>query len=176
MRRLSCAFTGHRPKFFPWGYNEADPRCVELKAALSSQISLLIIEGYTDFLCCLALVGDTWSAQTVLSFREKYPELKLHCILPCVGQEKSWDAAAKMRYYSIIKQADSRVYANRSYYRDCMLDRNRFLVDHAHLLFAVYSGAVMSGTASTINYARSCDKEILILNPQTNHVTRERPN
>ena len=62
------------------------------------------------------------------------------------------------------------------YYRDCMLDRNRFLVDHAHLLFAVYSGAVMSGTASTINYARSCDKEILILNPQTNHVTRERPN
>ena len=23
-----CAFTGHRPKKFPWGYNEADARCV----------------------------------------------------------------------------------------------------------------------------------------------------
>lgn len=176
MSRLSCAFTGHRPKFFPWGYNEVDPRCVELKVAFSNQISILVNEGYTDFLCGMALGVDTWAAQTVLSLREKYPKLKLHCILPCIGQEKSWDTAAKMRYYSIIKQADSRVYTNRSYCRDCMLDRNRFMVDHSHLLFAVYGGALRNGTASTINYARSRDKEILILDPQTNNVTRERPN
>ena len=78
-----------------------------------------------------------------------------------------------MQYYSIIKQADSRVYTSRSYYRDCMLDRNRFMVDHSRLLFAVYNGVSRSGTASTVNYARSHGKEILILNPQTNYVTRE---
>lgn len=58
MSRLSCAFTGHRPKFFPWGYNEVDPRCVELKVAFSNQISLLVNEGYTDFLCGMALGVD----------------------------------------------------------------------------------------------------------------------
>ena len=29
--KKSCAFSGHRPKKFPWGYDEADSRCVELK-------------------------------------------------------------------------------------------------------------------------------------------------
>ena len=29
-----CAFTGHRPKSFPWKYNEADRECVLLKEVL----------------------------------------------------------------------------------------------------------------------------------------------
>ena len=176
MNRLFCAFTGHRPKFFPWGYNETDPRCVKLRAALSDQIGILVNEGYTDFLCGMGLGCDVWAAETVLSLRESHPKLKLHCILPCVGQEKPWTDAAKARYYSLVRQADSRVYTSRGYYKDCMLDRNRFMVDHSRLLFAVYSGVSRSGTASTINYARSHGREILILDPQTNSVTRENTN
>lgn len=33
MKCKSCAFTGHRPKKFPWGCNEADARCAALKEA-----------------------------------------------------------------------------------------------------------------------------------------------
>lgn len=33
-----CAFTGHRPKKFPWGYDETDARCVTLKRMLSEQM------------------------------------------------------------------------------------------------------------------------------------------
>ena len=35
----TCAFTGHRPKSFPWKYNEAARECVLLKEALSAQIT-----------------------------------------------------------------------------------------------------------------------------------------
>ena len=28
----SCSFTGHRPHKFPWKYDEANSRCVSLKA------------------------------------------------------------------------------------------------------------------------------------------------
>lgn len=45
----SCAFTGHRPHKFPWRYNEADERCVALKAALTEQIIALTDAGVTDF-------------------------------------------------------------------------------------------------------------------------------
>lgn len=45
-----CAFTGHRPKKFPWGYDETDVRCVALKRTLSGQIATLVDAGYTDFL------------------------------------------------------------------------------------------------------------------------------
>lgn len=34
----SCAFTGHRPHKFPWRYNEADERCMALKAALKGRL------------------------------------------------------------------------------------------------------------------------------------------
>lgn len=123
----------------------------------------------------MALGVDIWAAQAVLTLREKHTKLKLHCILPCVGQEKSWDEETRKLYYSIIKQADSRVYSSRIYYRECMLDRNKFMVDRSNLLFAVYSGISRSGTASTVNYARSQGREILILDPLTRDLTHENP-
>ena len=43
MRKVerACAFTGHRPRKFPWGYDELDARCVSLKSALTEQIEQL---------------------------------------------------------------------------------------------------------------------------------------
>ena len=49
-----CAFTGHRPKSFPWGYNESAPDCVLLKDVLAAQISMLAEQGVTDFLSGMA--------------------------------------------------------------------------------------------------------------------------
>ena len=34
-----CAFSGHRPLYFPWKENESDPACVRLKAALEEEIA-----------------------------------------------------------------------------------------------------------------------------------------
>jgi len=40
-----CAFTGHRPHRFPFGYNETDPRCLVLKANIENGIKEL--SGYS---------------------------------------------------------------------------------------------------------------------------------
>ena len=45
----SCAFTGHRPHKLLWKYNEADSRCVALKAVLMEQITRLVDTGMTAF-------------------------------------------------------------------------------------------------------------------------------
>ncbi len=36
MEATTCAFTGYRPRRFPWKDNEADPRYVALKAAMAA--------------------------------------------------------------------------------------------------------------------------------------------
>lgn len=147
MKYKSCAFTGHRPKKFPWGYNETDTRCVALKQTLTREIVKLIEAGYTDFLSGMAEGADTWAAMVVLALKKENPALKLHCVLPCEGQ------------------ADEVVYVSREYSKDCMLKRNRYLVDHAACLLAVYNGEWRGGTTMTVRYARKLGREVIILNP-----------
>ena len=135
-----CAITGHRPHKFPWKYDEADSRCVALKAVLAEQIAALTNAGFTQFLSGMAEATDTWFSLAVLSLREQNPTIKLHCILPCKEQADGWSASSRDRYQSILDRADSIVYVSRAYHRNCMLERNHFLVDHAAALLAVYNG------------------------------------
>ena len=170
---ISCAFTGHRPSKFPWRYNEADSRCIALKSALAEQIRLLADAGVTQFLSGMAEATDTWSALSVLALREKNPVLKLHCILPCREQADKWTASSRNLYLSILERADSIVYVSRNYHKNCMLDRNRFLVEHASSLLAVYNGEQRGGTAATIRYAQKMGRKIIVIDPATLHITRE---
>ncbi len=160
-----CAFTGHRSKKFPWGYDEADARCVALKKALAEQVGKLVEAGYTDFLSGMAEGIDTWAALTVLSLKKENPALKLHCILPCEGQADQWSASARKLYSYILEQANSVVYVSREYSKDCMLKRNRYLVEHAACLLAVYNGEQRGGTAMTVRYAQKLGRKMIWLKP-----------
>ena len=173
MPTKSCAFTGYRPRKFPWKYNETDSRCVALKTVLTEQIRLLADAGVTHFLSGMAEATDTWSALSVLALRETNPALKLHCILPCREQADKWRASSRDLYRSILEQADSIVYVNRAYHKNCMLERNRFLVEHAATLLAVYNGERRGGTAATMRYAQKMDREIIVIDPATLHITHE---
>ena len=59
----TCAFTGHRPQNLPFGFNEEDERCVNLKKNLREQIiNLIENEGVTHFmrtpLCKISSTGE----------------------------------------------------------------------------------------------------------------------
>ena len=173
MNRKVCAFTGHRPQKFPWRKDETSPACAALKAALNTQILRLVEAGFTDFLSGMALGVDQWAAASVLELRENNPVIKLHCILPCKAQADGWTALERDAYQTTLNEADSVVYVNREKIRDCMLVRNRFMIDHASLVLAVYNGEKRGGTASTVRYARKVGRDVWILNPTTLRITHE---
>lgn len=57
-----------------------------------------------------------------------------------------------------------------------MLNRNRFLVDHANILLAVYNGERRGGTAATVRYAQKMGREIIMIDPLTQALTQsEKP-
>ena len=161
----TCAFTGHRPQNLPWQFNEADTNCLKLKQILNQQISQLAKNGFTDFLSGMALGSDTWAAEAVLNLRKKNPALKLHCILPCKTQAEKWPVSEQERYQKILAQADSIFFTSRNYHPNCMLERNRFMVEKAHLLLAVYNGQPHSGTAAAVRHAQKLGCDIIIINP-----------
>lgn len=161
----TCAFTGHRPQNLPWQFNENDKNCLKLKQILNQQISQLAKNGFTDFLSGMALGSDTWAAEAVLNLRKKNPALKLHCILPCKTQAEKWPVSEQERYQKILAQADSIFFTSRNYHPNCMLERNRFMVEKAHLLLAVYNGQPHSGTAAAVRHAQKLGCDIIIINP-----------
>lgn len=57
------------------------------------------------------------------------------------------------------------MYVSKEYSKDCMLKRNRYLVDHAACLLAVYNGEWRGGTAMTVRYAKKLGREIIAIEP-----------
>lgn len=171
MNQNACAFAGHRPKSFPWKYDETDPNCVLLKKALAAQIATLVKTGVTEYFTGGADGVDCWAAEIVLTMREKNSTLKLHCVLPHEGQSDKWSSSAQERYHSILNRADSVTYMSREYYDGCMIDRNHQLVDSAGLLLAVFNGVRRSGTGATVNYARKLGRKIIIIDPVSRNIT-----
>lgn len=171
MEKYACAFTGHRPQKYSWGYDEDVPHCTALKQILAEQIKLLAVAGITDFLSGMAQGADTWAALAVLALRGKNSALKLHCILPCEGQADRWTDSARELYQSILARADSVVYVSREYHDGCMLKRNRYLVDHAGTLLAVYNGERRGGTAATVRYAQQAGRSLIVIDPSSLQVS-----
>ena len=51
------------------------------------------------------------------------------------------------------------------YDRFCMMRRNRYMVDHAHRVLALYDGIPKGGTAQTLAYALRQGCSVTILDP-----------
>ena len=170
--KYGCAFSGHRPKSLPWKHDETSPDCLLLKEILAREIKELVARVVTQFYTGLAEGVDTWAAQIALDLRDNNPALNVHCILPCRTQAKNWDTAAQMCHKKILEKADSVVCISEEYYDGCMLDRNRYLVDHSDILLAVYNGSWRSGTGMTVRYAKKLGREVIIIDPKTRNITR----
>lgn len=163
----SCAFTGHRPHKLPWRDNEKDPRCVMLIQRMEEQIAKLTADGVTDYYTGMAEGTDLWAALAVLKLKKSNPAVRLHCIVPYHAQPDKWGAKSQIMYHKILSVADEVKELSRDYYDGCLLDRNRYMVDHAGKLLAVYNGEYRGGTAATIRYAQKLDRKIIILDPAT---------
>ena len=169
----TCAFTGHRPQHLPFGMNENDERCTDLKETLKEQIiNLIETEDVTHFITGMALGVDLYAAEIVLDLKARYPSITLESAIPCETQAVKWSAAQRERYYDIAAQCDKETMLQSHYSPDCMDKRNRYMVDHADYILAVWNGCP-SGTGNTVRYAHKKGKSIIVINPDSLDVTRE---
>jgi uncharacterized phage-like protein YoqJ len=167
MNTVACAFAGHRPVKFSFGYNEGDERCKALKLVIAQQTMLLIKSGVSTFFTGMALGVDTWGAEIILEFKKQRPDLQLIAVLPCEEQANKWSPEQRERYFNLLPECDDVITLNGHYTPECMLERNRFMVDHAEYLLAVYDGGGKGGTAYTVHYAQEKKREIITIRPDT---------
>ena len=164
-REVTCCFTGHRPEKLPWGSNESDPRCVQLKERLQAAVEQAYADGFRHFICGMARGADFYFAEAVLRLREERQDVTLEAAIPCEEQAQRWREEERERYFRLVELCDYETMIQRHYDRTCMQRRNRYMVDRSSRLIAVYDG-MLGGTMYTVHYAMRAGVELVMLDPE----------
>ncbi len=162
----ACAITGYRPEKLPFGGDEAREEIKAVKRRLFCEILRMTREGVSIIISGMARGVDMWAAETVLQIRDSLPDrnVQLWAAIPYDRQATSWKTADQERYARILERADRIEYISHAYHSGCFHKRNRWMVEHATHLLAVYDGKP-GGTQYTVNYARDRGLNMTIIEP-----------
>ena len=145
MKENTCCFTGHRV------IRAEDKEALEKD--LINTIAELIGKGVNSFVCGGALGFDTLAAQSVIMFKKYNSAVRLILAVPCPEQPNKWSSPNK-KVYELIKQSADEVHIiSNGYTSDCMMKRNRFMVDMSAYCVAYFRN-MGGGTLRTIQYAK----------------------
>lgn len=125
---------------------------------------LILQQCATHFISGMAIGVDMICAEIVLELSQKYPHITLECAVPCKSQSNKWSDSMKERYCSILERSNKVAIIQEKYTPDCMHKRNRYMIECADIVIAVWDGKP-SGTGYTVNYAKEKGRKVYILNP-----------
>lgn len=114
----------------------------------------------------MALGIDMYAAEIVLGLKSRYKGIILEIAIPCESQAEKWTEEQRDRYFDIASKCDKETLIQHHYTADCMHKRNRYMVDQADFIIAVWDGRP-SGTGKTVQYAQRQGKPVTIINPKT---------
>ena len=161
-----CCFSGHRPSDLPWKFKEKGIRFLFFRFRLKTILKKLIRQGYTTFVSGMALGADLILAEEVLALRDKYIDIKLICAVPCYNQYAKWSEDDVTRYKFILNCADEIVYVSETdYYKGCMFERNKYMIENSSAILAVYNGKKYGGTYQTLRMAKAARLKIFTIKP-----------
>jgi len=163
-RDNSGCFSGYRPEKLPWGFDEEDLRCKELKAKITEAAEQIHLSGIQHFICGMARGSDTYFCESMFFLRSKYSGITVEAAIPCETQSAGWREEDRIRYARLVDQCDQITYVGKEYTRNCMHRRNRYMVDNSSVILAVFDGR-LGGTNYTLSYAGRRGLEIIKIAP-----------
>lgn len=114
----------------------------------------------------MALGVDSWAAEIILELKEEYPNIILEAAVPCRSQANRWSVGEKERYKRLLLLCDKVTLIQEQYTIDCMMKRNKYMVDSSDYVVAVWNGKP-SGTGKTVKYAENQKKIIYCIDVNT---------
>lgn len=153
---MILGITGHRPPKIG-GYTIPNPIynyvCQQLEKYFKELKPDKIISGF-----CIGT--DLYAAN--IGIKLNIPVL---AAIPFIGQELKWNDIDQKRYNFLLSKVSEKVIVSPGGYSpEKMQIRNQYIVDNCDLLLAVWDGT-SGGTKNCINYAKSLNKQIIIIDP-----------
>ena len=170
MIHKSLCFTGHR-KVPGRGYGEWQGIPEIVSAVILSSYQ----KGFRNYYCGGAIGFDTIAAYAVIAAKKVYPDIKLIMVIPFKNQPCKWPPDPQAKYNETLAQADSVIFVDKecgltdigNYSAAKMFLRNEYMVNKCNAVVACISNTATSGSKHCILYAKSKNKPILTINPDT---------
>lgn len=137
---MIITLTGHRPQ-------RLQGQEKEIKTWLKN-----ILHSFGENNICIS--GMAAGADQLFAYAAIEENNKLWC---------AWPYYKKNRDYAeyLEDHADNIIFVNQDYSPDCYTVRNKFMVDQADIVLAVWDGKPWGGTYNTIKYAEQQNKTII---------------
>ena len=146
-QNLCCAIIGQHPMRFPWGFDEEDSGCHNLKLALAQKIMELRQQGVTRF----AVVADCgvglYAGECVNALRLTDPDLMLFVVTPHEEQATKWAPYLRERYFKLLEDCTIMEAASLHKTPTCKYDAYRKIIDYADMVLAAYDPTIARGDA-----------------------------
>lgn len=158
MSKKSVFFTGHRN--FPLA---SDPAFIE---HFTYVLFGCVEDGVTDFYAGGAYGWDAFCSLSVIVLKKRFPDVKLHLVLPCPPkiQTADWNEKNKDEHSLILTFSDDIEIVSDNYTKDCMKKRNARLVELGDICICYYNeNDFRSGTGQTVRMAQKANKTIFNL-------------
>jgi uncharacterized phage-like protein YoqJ len=154
---MIVSFSGHRPQKIG-GFITPNPMYNYLTKELRKVLEEL---KPTKAISGMALGWDTWTAQMCIELG-----IPFVAAIPFIGQERIWPQKSKDIYNDLLKKASEVVIVSEGGYSAYKMQvRNQWMTDRCDKLIACWDGS-SGGTGNCVDYARTINKEIIIIDPR----------
>ena len=101
-KEYRCAIIGQHPMRFPWGFDEEDAKCRQMKLELAQCIMELRQCGVTEFqVACDPGVG-LYAGEIVNITKQNDEAMRLICVTPFEEQATKWTPQLRDRYFDML--------------------------------------------------------------------------
>jgi uncharacterized phage-like protein YoqJ len=111
------------------------------------------------------------AAELVLEQKEKHPNITLECVIPWEDQAAHWTESWRDRYFAVAAQCDRETMLQTHYTPDCMRRRDRYLIQRADILLALWDGQPY-GVGTIVRHAQNMGRTVWTLDPEHFTVSR----
>ena len=130
------------------------------------ELQRVINGGSRVFRVGMNMGADIWAAKRLIGLRDRmYPEIALHCYLPCETQANHWPEDWREQYFDVLALADEVVFLQGKYSKGCFTRRSRAMIDGSGLLLAVHDNVAGGGISRAVSYAERMGIETIVIRP-----------
>ena len=165
MSKKCCAIISSRPDSFPWGLDEDDERCEDLKHQLLGRITTAINNGVKNFAVAMDSGSGLYAAETINAWRRSDNTICLTCIVPWEEQSTKWTPQLRGRYFTAQEKCSDVLFVSNAYTEDCEINALLEAVDMADTVIVVSSGADMLIPVA-IRYMVRTNKKYVVIQPE----------